>query len=196
MTLPAAGPISASDINVELGRAATDPFDINGAAERALAGVPAGAISFDDFHGKSAVPGSNFNGAGQMTVGHLGTVADPYGVKLLSGTYGTPFSFTLSGGETAELQLTSTDAATPIQTLALSVADVSLVGKTLTGTVTVAGVAIPFNTVGIAIPAFPTITWFTQAQPILSAPDDATIKNALVAANGAQLAVTVSVNIA
>lgn len=46
--------ISAADINVELGRAATDPFDINGAEERALAGVASGTISMGDFHGKSA----------------------------------------------------------------------------------------------------------------------------------------------
>lgn len=53
MTLPASGVISASDINVELGRAAGAYFDINGTAERTLAGVPSGAISFSSFHGKS-----------------------------------------------------------------------------------------------------------------------------------------------
>ena len=55
MTLPSSGPISASDINVELGRASNAYFDINGAAERALAGVPSGTISFSDFYGKSNV---------------------------------------------------------------------------------------------------------------------------------------------
>lgn len=54
MTLPASGTISASQINVELGRASNAAFDINGAAERELAEVPSGAISFSDFHGKSA----------------------------------------------------------------------------------------------------------------------------------------------
>ncbi len=54
MTLPGSGAMAAALINVELGRASTAPFDINGAAERALAGVPTGAISFADFYGKSA----------------------------------------------------------------------------------------------------------------------------------------------
>ena len=57
MTLPVSpNTITAEDINVELGRSATDPFDINGVDERALAGVASGAISFSDFHGKSAAP--------------------------------------------------------------------------------------------------------------------------------------------
>lgn len=55
MTLPASPPITAQDINVELGRSATAPFSIDGAEERALAGVPSGAISFSDFLGKSNV---------------------------------------------------------------------------------------------------------------------------------------------
>lgn len=54
MTLQANGQISASDINIELGRAGTATFDIDGAEERALAGVPSGAISLSDFYGKSA----------------------------------------------------------------------------------------------------------------------------------------------
>jgi len=54
VTLPLSGPMSASMINVELGRAGNAPFDINGAQERALAAVPAGKISFSDFYGKSS----------------------------------------------------------------------------------------------------------------------------------------------
>lgn len=54
MALPASPPLQASDINVELGRAGTAAFSINGASERALAGVAAGAISFSDFLGKSS----------------------------------------------------------------------------------------------------------------------------------------------
>lgn len=60
MTLPASPPITAQDINVELGRAATAPFSIDGAEERALAGVPSGAISFSDFLGKSNVLSASF----------------------------------------------------------------------------------------------------------------------------------------
>ena len=55
MTLPVSpNTITAADINVELGRAATDPFDINGAEERDLAEIASGPISFSDFWGKSA----------------------------------------------------------------------------------------------------------------------------------------------
>lgn len=54
MALPSTGTITAAMINVELGRAENAPFNINGAEERALAGKPTGAISFDDFRGKSA----------------------------------------------------------------------------------------------------------------------------------------------
>ena len=55
MTLPSSFPLSASQINVELGRAGGAPFSISGAEERALAGVPSGAISFSDFLGKSNI---------------------------------------------------------------------------------------------------------------------------------------------
>lgn len=53
MTLPTSGTLQASDINVELGRAWNHFFDMNGTAERNLAGKPSGAISFSDFYGKS-----------------------------------------------------------------------------------------------------------------------------------------------
>ena len=53
MTLPASGPMSASIINVELGRAVGAYFNLNGAAERALAQVPSGQIAFSNFYGKT-----------------------------------------------------------------------------------------------------------------------------------------------
>lgn len=53
MTLPTSGPISASMINAELGRDSNARFHINGADERALAGVSAGLVTFADFYGKS-----------------------------------------------------------------------------------------------------------------------------------------------
>jgi hypothetical protein len=58
MTLPASFPLSVSQINVELGRPAGAAFNITGAAERALAGVPSGPISFSDFLGKTNSGGS------------------------------------------------------------------------------------------------------------------------------------------
>jgi len=45
---------SASEINVELGRASNAAFSMDGAEERALAQVPTGPISMNDFIGKSA----------------------------------------------------------------------------------------------------------------------------------------------
>lgn len=53
MTLQASFPLSASQINVELGRSAGAAFDMQGATERGLAEVPSGAISMSDFLGKS-----------------------------------------------------------------------------------------------------------------------------------------------
>lgn len=55
MVLPTSGLIQASDINVELGRAWNAWFDINGSAERGLAGKPSGAIAFSDFYGKASI---------------------------------------------------------------------------------------------------------------------------------------------
>jgi len=52
MTLASSGAISASQINVELGRAANAHFSIGGYPERGLAGKPSGAIAFADFYGK------------------------------------------------------------------------------------------------------------------------------------------------
>jgi len=54
MTLPTSGAITASMINVELGRAANAAFSLNDTAVRALAGKPTGGISFNDFYGKSS----------------------------------------------------------------------------------------------------------------------------------------------
>lgn len=56
MTLPSSGTITAAMINAELGRSATAYFNINGSAERTLAGRPSGAIYFNHFHGKSNLP--------------------------------------------------------------------------------------------------------------------------------------------
>jgi len=53
MTLPATGPLLASMINVELGRASNAKFHLNGTDERRLARVPTGPIGFSDFYGKS-----------------------------------------------------------------------------------------------------------------------------------------------
>jgi hypothetical protein len=53
MALQLTGPISASDINLELGKAATAAFSLGGPDERDLAGVSSGPIGFSDFYGRS-----------------------------------------------------------------------------------------------------------------------------------------------
>lgn len=55
MTLQSSFPLSASDINEELGRSASASFSMNGAAERWLAEKSSGSYSFSDFLGKTAL---------------------------------------------------------------------------------------------------------------------------------------------
>ena len=53
MALPASGPISFNDINVELGVAGTTQASLDQASYRTLAGVPSGTISLSNFYGKA-----------------------------------------------------------------------------------------------------------------------------------------------
>lgn len=53
MTLQSSGPISFSNISVELGAASTTLRSLNDAAVRTLLGVPSGAISMSNAYGKS-----------------------------------------------------------------------------------------------------------------------------------------------
>lgn len=54
MTLPVSGPISLSQVNVELGLSATAQVTLGDASVRNLAGISSGAISLDSLHGKSS----------------------------------------------------------------------------------------------------------------------------------------------
>lgn len=53
MAIRSSGALPASEINTELGRSATAAFNMNGAEERALAGVASGSYGFNSFYGKS-----------------------------------------------------------------------------------------------------------------------------------------------
>lgn len=53
MALPSSGAISLNQVNVELSRGATNGINMNEADVRSLAGVPSGAISMSNLHGKS-----------------------------------------------------------------------------------------------------------------------------------------------
>lgn len=58
MTLPATGPLSASQVNTEIGRSATSVMTLNESAVRSIAGAgfatPGTTISYNDLRGKSA----------------------------------------------------------------------------------------------------------------------------------------------
>lgn len=54
MTLPATGQISMNQVNTELGHASNATISLNQTDVRDLAEIPAGTISMDDLHGKSA----------------------------------------------------------------------------------------------------------------------------------------------
>lgn len=54
MPLPSSGTISAGQINVELGNAASATLGLGSAYARALAAVPSGQIGYGSFYGKSA----------------------------------------------------------------------------------------------------------------------------------------------
>jgi hypothetical protein len=53
MALPASGQITLAEVNVELGYSSTAQIGLGDAAVRTLAGIPSGAISLDNLHGKA-----------------------------------------------------------------------------------------------------------------------------------------------
>lgn len=114
MTLPSTGPISASQINTEFGRAAGTTLSLGDSFWRGKAGKASGAISYGDLRGKSnftaygnsvVVPGKSnpnsgvtFVGRPSVTVTGSGSynflwelTTTPVGVTLTSNTQQSPY---------------------------------------------------------------------------------------------------------
>lgn len=104
MTLPSSGTMSAAMVNNELGRPSNAVFSMNGASERALAGVASGPYSMASFYGKTAGGGgggktSSFNGTGSGGSGttvNVGSV--PFGAAAADRTVVCAIHWTFSGG--------------------------------------------------------------------------------------------------
>jgi hypothetical protein len=115
MTLPASGPISFNQINVELGVAGTTSASLGQTSYRTLAGVPSGTISMSNFYGKSnrkaisyTFTASTANASLNVAAisGYVAGVSDitvtvNTSVYLYSTGTGTP-GLTLSGGTTGD----------------------------------------------------------------------------------------------
>jgi len=94
MVLPATGPLSFGDINVELGRPRGQRLNFNDAAARALAGKPSGQISISDFRGKSAIAMS-----GHTMVAEARSTSKPSGTQVgfIRSTFGSMSPAVVSG---------------------------------------------------------------------------------------------------
>lgn len=106
MTLPSTGPLSASQINVELGRASNAALSLGGSAERGLAGVASGAISFANLRGKAnftaSIPTSASKTANTATIS-----SDPVACTTIGGSGGNLYQWSVSnqsGNLTVQIQ--------------------------------------------------------------------------------------------
>lgn len=106
MTLPASGPISLGDVNVELGLSATAQISMNDAAVRALFGVASGGIGMSSGRGKANQ--FAFTIASNQTNANLRTLAVNAGWNQTSKVVAT-----INGGVT----IYSTSTGTPAMTV-------------------------------------------------------------------------------
>ena len=91
-------PISASNVNSELGRPSSQNFNMNDSAVRALAGRPSGSIGFNHLRGKSnlitASGGTKFN-SGSFTI-HVFT--SPGTLSVSNAGVGQPIEYVVVAG--------------------------------------------------------------------------------------------------
>ena len=110
-----------SQVNTELGLAATTNISLNQANVRALAGVPSGAISMSNLLGKSAGPALTFNTAGvfyYLFQNPVGRGDVDFGTSTSNRNGGiTSFYATTRTGPTAYLNPLTTNAASNYQVL-------------------------------------------------------------------------------
>lgn len=115
MTLPVSGPISLSQVNVELGLSATAPINMNASNVRTLFGKPSGTIAMSDGYGKSNRVALNYTFASStanasLNVSTIGgysagtsdiTITVNSGVYLYATSTGN-YGLTLTGGTTGD----------------------------------------------------------------------------------------------
>lgn len=102
MALPSTGPLSMSQVNVELGYAANRQISLGDSAVRALAGRPSGSISFSHLRGKSA------SVVVSVTIGYQGgqSLFD-YGYSGISPTFGSRNPTTYNGATILRLTVSN-----------------------------------------------------------------------------------------
>ncbi len=109
MTLPT-GTISMSQVNTELGLAATTAISLNQANVRTLAGVPSGTISMSNLQGKTNIT-PQFNNGNTWDYGTTYTSGDFS--KLPSITFQSGGTITYSGGQGNSVSPSPTAYCTP-----------------------------------------------------------------------------------
>jgi hypothetical protein len=123
MALPATGPISMSQVNVELSRTATATISLGETAVRNLAGKPSGAISMGDLLGKSAYTPMSLSytgGFGQVFSGSCVSVSAAATVTVTGGTPPYSFQWTRTSGFTTPTSRTVSSTTSTSDSLTVS----------------------------------------------------------------------------
>src|SRR5574343_18056 len=116
MTLPASGTITFNNVNVELGVSGTTTRSLNDAAVRSLAGVPSGAISMSNLHGKSYLAFTPDGGtsSGSRVPIDINTSYPSTATATLTCTATATWTYTTTGGTLGTVNVTNNGSATSI----------------------------------------------------------------------------------